>query len=125
MGAALSFGNYFLDLKSYGEASEDSIWLALALIILILMTGMFSYYQESKSTRIMESFQQMLPQRANVLRDGERKELPVTELVVGDIVLLETGDSVPADIRILKCQGEAPYSGSLIFLQKISLSLFV
>lgn len=54
----------------------------------------------------MESFQQMLPERAKVLRDGERKELLVTELVVGDIVLLETGDRVPADIRILECQGE-------------------
>lgn len=49
----------------------------------------------------------MVPQRANVLRDGERKELPATELVVGDIILLETGDRVPADIRILECQGEA------------------
>jgi len=48
----------------------------------------------------------MVPQHAKVLRDGERKELLVTELVVGDIVLLETGDRVPADIRILECQGE-------------------
>jgi len=54
----------------------------------------------------MESFQQMVPQRAKVLRDSERKELLATELVVGDIVLLETGDRVPADIRILECQGE-------------------
>lgn len=54
----------------------------------------------------MESFQQMVPQRAKVLRDGERKELLATELVIGDIVLLETGDRVPADIRILECQGE-------------------
>ncbi|XP_018365109.1 PREDICTED: sodium/potassium-transporting ATPase subunit alpha-like isoform X2 [Trachymyrmex cornetzi] len=53
----------------------------------------------------MESFQQMVPQRAKVLRDSERKELLATELVVGDIVLLETGDRVPADIRILECQG--------------------
>lgn len=54
----------------------------------------------------MESFQQMVPQRAKVLRDSERKELLATELVVGDIVLLEIGDRVPADIRILECQGE-------------------
>lgn len=54
----------------------------------------------------MDSFLQMIPQWAKILRDDERKELPVTELVVGDIVLLETGDRVPADIRILECQGE-------------------
>ncbi|XP_014477897.1 PREDICTED: sodium/potassium-transporting ATPase subunit alpha-like [Dinoponera quadriceps] len=104
-GAALCLGNYFLERETYGEASEDHLWLGLVLIVLILVTGMFSYYQDSKSLRIMESFQRMLPQRAKVLRDGERKELLVTELVVGDIVLLETGDRVSADIRILECQG--------------------
>lgn len=103
----MCFGNYFLERETYGEASEDHLWLGLVLIVLILVTGMFSYYQDSKSSRIMESFQRMLPQRAKVLRDGERKEVLVTELVVGDIVLLETGDRVSADIRILECQGEA------------------
>ncbi|XP_072745497.1 sodium/potassium-transporting ATPase subunit alpha [Anoplolepis gracilipes] len=105
IGAILCFGNYFLELATYGEASEDHLWLGLVLILLVLITGMFSYYQDSKSSRIMDSFLQMVPQWAKVLRDGERKELPVTELVVGDIVLLETGDRVPADIRILECQG--------------------
>ncbi|XP_025075670.1 sodium/potassium-transporting ATPase subunit alpha-like [Pogonomyrmex barbatus] len=105
VGAILCFGNYFLELETYGEASEDHLWLGLVLIVLIAVTSVFSYYQDSKSSRIMESFQQMVPQRAKVLRDGERKELLATELVVGDIVLLETGDRVPADIRILECQG--------------------
>lgn len=52
----------------------------------------------------MDSFLQMVSQWTKVLRDGERKELP--ELIVGDIILLETGDRVPADIRILECQGK-------------------
>lgn len=102
----MCFGNYFLELNTYGEASEDHLWIGLVLIVLILITGVFSYYQDSKSSSIMESFQQMVPQRAKVLRDSERKELLATELVVGDIVLLEIGDRVPADIRILECQGE-------------------
>jgi len=118
----LCFGNYFLELNTYGEASEDHLWLGLVLIVLIIITGMFSYYQDSKSSRIMESFQQMVPQRAKVLRDSERKELLVTELVVGDIVLLETGDRVPADIRILECQGEVSCHritrGFLVFLKR-------
>lgn len=106
IGAILCFGNYFLTLKTYGETSEDHLWLGLILIVLIVITGMFSYYQDTKTSHIMNSFQQMVPQRAKVLRDGERKEVLATELVVGDIVLLETGDRVPADIRILECQGE-------------------
>lgn len=106
MGVILCLGNYFLELQTYGEATEDHLWLGLVLTIQILITGVFSYYQNSKSSRIIESFQQILPERAQVLRDDERKELLVTELVIGDIVLLETGDRVPADIRILECQGE-------------------
>lgn len=70
-----------------------------------MVTGMFSFYQESKSSKIMESFNQMLPERTKVIRDSETRELNVTELVVGDIVLVETGDRIPADIRILECQG--------------------
>ncbi|XP_012535956.1 sodium/potassium-transporting ATPase subunit alpha [Monomorium pharaonis] len=104
VGAILCFGNYFLELETYGEASEDHLWLGVVLIALIVIIGGFNYYQDSKSSRIMESFQQMIPQRAKVLRDGERKEVLATELVVGDIVLLETGDRVPADIRVLECQ---------------------
>lgn len=73
---------------------------------LILTTGMFNYYQDIKSSRTMDSFLQMVSQWTKVLQDDERKELPVTELIVGDIVLLETGDRVPADIRILECQGK-------------------
>ncbi|XP_050457527.1 sodium/potassium-transporting ATPase subunit alpha-like [Cataglyphis hispanica] len=113
VGAILCFGNYFLELEAYGEASEYHLWLGLVLILLILVTGIITYYQDSKSSRIMESFLQMVPQWAKVLRDGERKELPVTELVVGDIVLLETGDRVPADIRILECQGLKVDNGSI------------
>ncbi|KZC10668.1 Sodium/potassium-transporting ATPase subunit alpha, partial [Dufourea novaeangliae] len=105
VGVVLCFCNYILEHEIYGEASNDHLGLGIVLVALIIITGIFSHYQESKSSRIMESFQQMIPQRATVLRDGEKKELSVAELVVGDIVLLETGDRVPADIRILECQG--------------------
>ncbi|XP_076291776.1 sodium/potassium-transporting ATPase subunit alpha [Lasioglossum baleicum] len=105
IGVILCFGIYILEYEIYGVASYDHLGLGIVLIGLIIITGMFSHFQESKSSRIMESFQQMVPQKATVLRDGEKRELCVAELVVGDIVLLETGDRVPADIRILECQG--------------------
>ncbi|XP_076755935.1 sodium/potassium-transporting ATPase subunit alpha [Xylocopa sonorina] len=105
VGAALCFCNYLLERGTYGEASNEHLGLGVVLLALILVTAMFSHYQDAKSSRIMESFQQMLPRKTMVLRDGERRPLCVAELVVGDIVLLETGDRVPADIRILECQG--------------------
>lgn len=66
---------------------------------------MFSYYQESKSAKIMDTFKELMPPKARVMRDGQTKILNVTDLVIGDIVWLETGDRVPADIRLLECQG--------------------
>ncbi|XP_015599395.1 sodium/potassium-transporting ATPase subunit alpha [Cephus cinctus] len=104
-GAVLCFISYFIEQQTLGEPTQDHLWLGVVLVILIMVTGMFSYYQESKSSRIMESFKQMLPEKTKVLRDSELKEIYVSELVLGDIVLLETGDRVPADIRILECQG--------------------
>ncbi|XP_043275760.1 sodium/potassium-transporting ATPase subunit alpha-like, partial [Venturia canescens] len=105
VGSFLCFGSYILEYSTRDEVSQDHLWLGVVLIVLIMVTGMFSYYQESKSSKIMESFNQMLPQRTKVIRDSETRELNVTELVVGDIVLVETGDRIPADIRILECQG--------------------
>ncbi|XP_029033741.2 sodium/potassium-transporting ATPase subunit alpha-like isoform X3 [Osmia bicornis bicornis] len=105
VGAFLSFSNYLLEHGTHGEASNEHLGIGIVLVSLILITALFSQYQESKSSRIMESFQQMLPQKTMVLRDGSKKKLNVAELVAGDIVLLETGDRVPADIRVLECQG--------------------
>nr|XP_003701662.1 PREDICTED: sodium/potassium-transporting ATPase subunit alpha-like [Megachile rotundata] len=105
VGALLCFCNYLLEQGTYGEASKEHLGIGIVLVSLTVITAIFSQYQESKSSRIMESFQQMVPQKAKVLRDGEKKELSVAELVVGDIVLLETGERVPADIRVLECQG--------------------
>ncbi|XP_033341724.2 sodium/potassium-transporting ATPase subunit alpha [Megalopta genalis] len=105
IGVILCLCNYILENEINGEASNDHLGLGIVLVALIIITGIFSHYQESKSSRIMESFQEMVPQRATVLRDGEKRELCVAELVAGDIVLIETGDRVPADIRILECQG--------------------
>ena len=69
------------------------------------MTGLFTYYQENKSSNIMESFAKMTPPKAQVkislsswltwlkvLRDGAQKEIEASELVVGDIVYFKGGD---------------------------------
>lgn len=68
------------------------------------MSGAFSFYQEFKSDRIMESFKNMVPRATYVHRNGKRIELDVAQLVVGDIVEVKFGDLIPADIRILECQ---------------------
>jgi P-type E1-E2 ATPase len=71
--------------------------------VVVVLTGLFSYYQESKSSRIMDSFKDMVPQYANVIRNGAKYTIPAEELVVGDLVEVKGGDRVPADIRVIKC----------------------
>ena len=74
------------------------------LAAVVIITGCFSYYQEAKSSAIMESFKNLVPQYATIVRDGQKNTIPAEEVVVGDIVEVKGGDRVPADIRIIKCK---------------------
>ncbi len=104
-GAFLCFLAYGIALYSYDEAPKDNLWLGIALAAVVVMTGVFSYFQEAKSSRIMDSFKKMVPQQAVVVRDGVQQTLRAEEIVVGDIVEVKFGDRVPADIRVLKSHG--------------------
>ena len=64
-------------------------------------TGIVQYIQEAKSDKIMESFADLVPQQAVVIRDGEKRTILAKEVVLGDIVEVKGGDSIPADIRII------------------------
>uniref|UniRef100_A0A8C2TCV5 H(+)/K(+)-exchanging ATPase n=1 Tax=Coturnix japonica TaxID=93934 RepID=A0A8C2TCV5_COTJA len=83
----------------------DQLYLGVVLALVVILTGIFAYYQEAKSTNIMASFSKMIPQQALVIRDGEKKEMPADQLVVGDIVEIKGGDRIPADIRLIAAQG--------------------
>jgi len=67
----------------------------------VIITGIFSYYQEAKSNSIMDSFKNLVPQYANVIRNGEAITIRAEELTIGDIVMVKFGDRIPADIRVL------------------------
>ena len=87
------------------EPLSLQLYLGAVLTTVVVITGIFSYYQESKSSRIMESFKNMVPQFAIVLRDGTKHTLKAEELCIGDIVEVKFGDRIPADIRILEARG--------------------
>ena len=74
----------------------------VALIVVILITGTLSFIQESRSASIAKQYEEMQPQTANVIREAIEQEVPAEELVLGDIIVLRTGDRVPADCRILE-----------------------
>ncbi|CAF3358042.1 unnamed protein product, partial [Rotaria sp. Silwood1] len=106
IGAVLCFIAHGITVAThYDEAPNDNLWLGFALTVVVVITGCFSYYQEAKSSRIMDSFKNLVPQQAIVIRNGERKSVRSEELVVGDIIDIKFGDRVPADIRILEANG--------------------
>ena len=81
------------------------IFIGIVLTVVVIVTGTFSYYQESKSDAIMESFKNLVPQFALALRDGEKLTLKAEQLTLGDIIYVKFGDRLPADIRILESMG--------------------
>ncbi len=81
-----------------GESFADVI-IILAVVIVNAVLGV---YQESKAEKAIEALQEMSAATSKVLRDGHLTTVPSEELVVGDVVLLEAGDAVPADGRLLQ-----------------------
>lgn len=105
VGAILCFIAYSIESAAEEEPSNDNLYLGVVLTAVVVITGVFSYYQEAKSSKIMESFKNMVPQYAIVLRDGEKQNLQAEELSKGDVVEVKFGDRVPADIRIIEARG--------------------
>lgn len=76
---------------------SDSIIIGMVVII----NALIGYYQENNASNALEKIKEMLSTDATVYRDGARKDIPAEDIVVGDVVFLEAGDNVPADLRIV------------------------
>ena len=72
------------------------------LLIIVLINAIIGFYQEFKAEKILESLKKIISSKATVIRDGQLMEIDQHELVPGDLVYLEEGSSVPADIRLTK-----------------------
>jgi sodium/potassium-transporting ATPase subunit alpha len=96
VGSALAF---FADHLKPGEGN---FYIGVALLAVVLLNALFTYVQEHESERIMESFRNMLPQMITVQRDGKIARIEARLVVPGDVIMLEEGDRVPADGRLLE-----------------------
>jgi len=94
---------HFFALLLWGAAALAVIagmpQLAVAIVIVIVVNGGFAFIQEHRADRAVERLRDLLPASVVVRRDGRRTEVPATELVRGDVVLLAAGDRVSADLR--------------------------
>ena len=95
VAAALAF---FAEWSAPGQGMAK---IGYAIVVVILVSGVFSFWQEYRVEQTLAALRKLLPQQVDVLREGKVAQLPVEELVPGDIVLLEAGRSyscgLPAD----------------------------
>lgn len=76
--------------------------LGCAIILVIIINAIFSFLQEFRAEKALEALKKMLPSYSNVLRNGEIKKVLSEELVPGDILVLEEGDNISADARLIE-----------------------
>ncbi|XP_077447315.1 sodium/potassium-transporting ATPase subunit alpha-3 isoform X1 [Stigmatopora argus] len=105
IGAILCFLAYAIQAATEDEPAGDNLYLGIVLSAVVIITGCFSYFQEAKSSKIMESFKNMVPQQALVIREGEKMQINAEQVVAGDLVEVKGGDRIPADLRIISSHG--------------------
>ena len=100
---------------------------SIIIFLVVIINAIIGYYQESNASDALDKIKQMLSIEATVYRDGQRKDVPAEELVVGDTVFLEAGDNVPADLRIIDSDNlriqESALTGESDSVVKISEAL--
>jgi len=81
--------------------SVGEITNAVIIVLIVIASVTLNFFQEFRAGNAAELLRQKLVSKATVLRDGIRSEVPVTDLVPGDVIFLAAGDMVPADARVL------------------------
>lgn len=96
----------------------------IAIVVIVVVNGIIGFIQEYRAEKAIEALKKMAQANVNVKRNGEINCVPVSELVPGDIILLEAGDIVPADMRLIEVAqlkiDEAPLTGESIPVEKLS-----
>jgi magnesium-transporting ATPase (P-type) len=99
------------------------LWLDAAIILgVVVINALLGFIQEGKAEKALDSIRNMLSAEARTLRGGETRMIPAEELVPGDIVLLESGDRIPADLRLVDVKSlrteEAALTGESVPVDK-------
>jgi calcium-translocating P-type ATPase len=79
--------------------------LGLAIVGVVVLNGVFSFWQEYRAERALSALQRLLPHQVKALRQGNVCPIPAEEVVPGDVLLLDAGDDIPADCRLLEAHG--------------------
>jgi Ca2+-transporting ATPase len=106
---------------------EGDIWDPILIVIIVFFAAGLGFVQEHRSEKAMEALKKMTAPTATVIRDGEEEKIPARDLVPGDIILLQTGDRIPADSRLTEVVNlkidEAPLTGESVAVNKTTQAI--
>ena len=74
----------------------------MVILGVVVINATIGFIQEGRAEKALDAIRGMLTRETSVMRDGRRLTVPVESLVVGDVVLTEAGDRIPADLRLLR-----------------------
>ncbi|RME55083.1 calcium-translocating P-type ATPase, SERCA-type [Candidatus Woesearchaeota archaeon] len=86
---------------------------AIVIIIILVFNAVFGFIQEYRAEKSIEALKKLTALQAKVLRDNEIKNVLASEIVPGDVIILNEGDKVPADARLIECDGLTVVESSL------------
>ena len=113
-----------LTIPAHSEPPID----AIVIMIIVVINAILGFTQEYRAEKSIEALQKMAAPQAHVLRDGEPKDVPATEVVPGDILRLEMGDRLPADARLIESHNiytdEASLTGESMPVKKEADKIF-
>ena len=132
--ALIRFLKHFNDVLIYVLLAAALITLVLGhyidttvILFVALINAFIGFFQENKAEKALEDIRKMLSLKARAVRDGNPLEIDAASLVPGDIVLLNPGDKVPADLRLLSTSNlkieEAPLTGESVPIEKETATL--
>ena len=106
------FGDVLVILLLVAAGISAALWVAeresalpyeaIAILAVVLLNAVMGYIQESRAESAVAALRQMAAPQANVIRDGNRLRIPAAEIVPGDLIIVEEGDTVPADARLIR-----------------------
>jgi Ca2+-transporting ATPase len=107
VATAISAGMWFV------ERETALPYEALAIFAIVLLNATLGYVQERRAEAAVAALRKMAAAHARVIRDGEQQSVPAAEVVPGDIVLIEEGDTIPADARLIQTTALQTAEGAL------------
>ena len=95
-----------------------------ACIVVVFVNAIFSFWQEFKAEKAIEALKKMIPSYARVIREGKEEKVPTSDIVPGDIIIIEEGDNIPADARLIEAEelrvNNSAFSGESKLSHKMS-----